>query len=641
MNGEVLMPNLTRLILHQCDGLRFLFSFSMATSLVQLTYLQIASCQIMEEILTNIGSNEENTDNIFPKLKHLQLQHLPSLTRFCSGSYVEFPSLELLHLEDCSELGVFIFQSKSENVTVGRQTEETDLQYFLLDEKVGFPRLESLMIYDMPKLRTMWHHQLAPDSFRKLKKVEVLRCHSLINIFAPSMMGRLNALDTLKIRQCKSLQVVFEQTYDTSTTQLRTFECPNMDYVVMDSCESLKNVFPASVAKGLQQLKVLIVWKCGILGEIVAKEGVETTPEFVFSKVTLVQFQYLPQLRSFYPGLHVSKWPSLKTLVFVECFQVEILTSEYSIFQERLDSGLVCTPIKQPFLLVDKGNPFPNMETLALDVNTEIWYEAYGPLLAELFRNLKSICFSCAHPQSFHFLKNLHNLEVLIVYGGPWKEIFVYEGTSSGEIDAVGRTLPHVKNLRLNKMEELMHLGIGNDNSESVFPNLEILEVYHCGRLKNLTSSAISFHRLTTLHVGGCEGLKYLIAYSVAKCLHQLKWLEVEDCESMIEIVASNGNEEDSGNNEIAFSCLQHFRVFNLPSLQGFCSSGNCTIRVPSLNSLIVEKCLIELKISPDGSLIQSSLRPERQQITEEVEEKKKEDDANETGGKQLIAHTN
>ncbi|KAL6285136.1 hypothetical protein ACE6H2_009526 [Prunus campanulata] len=641
MNGEVLMPNLTRLILHQCDGLRFLFSFSMATSLVQLTYLQIASCQIMEEILTNIGSSEENTDNIFPKLKHLQLQHLPSLTRFCSGSYVEFPSLELLHLEDCSELGVFIFQSKSENVTVGRQTEETDVQYFLLDEKVGFPRLESLMIYDMPKLRTMWHHQLAPDSFRKLKKVEVLRCHSLINIFAPSMMGRLNALDTLKIRQCKSLQVVFEQTYDTSTTQLRTFECPNMDYVVMDSCGSLKNVFPASVAKGLQQLKVLIVWKCGILGEIVAKEGVETTPEFVFSKVTLVQFQYLPQLRSFYPGLHVSKWPSLKTLVFVECFQVEILTSEYSIFQERLDSGLVCTPIKQPFLLVDKGNPFPNMETLALDVNTEIWYEAYGPLLAELFRNLKSICFSCAHPQSFHFLKNLHNLEVLIVYGGPWKEIFVYEGTSSGEIDAVGRTLPHVKNLRLNKMEELMHLGIGNDNSESVFPNLEILEVYHCSRLKNLTSSAIPFHRLTTLHVGGCEGLKYLVAYSVAKCLHQLKRLEVEDCESMTEIVASNGNEEDSGNNEIAFSCLQHFRVFNLPSLQGFCSSGNCTIRVPSLNSLIVEKCLIELKISSDGSLIQSSLRPERQQITEEVEEKKEEDDANETGGKQLIVHTN
>ncbi|BBG98628.1 NB-ARC domain-containing disease resistance protein [Prunus dulcis] len=412
MNGEVMMPNLTRLIVHGCSGLRFLFSFSMARSLVELTHLEIASCQIMEEIVTKIVSSEENTDNIFRKLKHLQLQHLPSLTRFCSGSYVEFPSLELLHLEDCSELGVFIFHSKSENVTAGKQTEErdmknyieTDVPYFLLDEKVGFPSLERLRIYDMHKLRTIWHRQLGIDSFRKLKIVHVRRCDSLINIFAPT-----------------------------------------------------------SVAKGLQQLSELYVQNCGILEEIVAKEGVETTPteEFVFPK----------------------------------------------------------------------GNPFPNLENL---------------------------------------------------------------------------------------------------------------KVYRCARLKNLTSSAISFGNLTTLDIWGCGGLKYLTTYSVAKRLQQLKNLEVEYCESMIEIVASNGDEQDSGNYyEIAFSSLQHLKLYDLPILRGFCSSEIFTIRVPSLNSLIVEKCLIELKISPDKSLIQSSSRPERQQITEEVEEKEvEEEDGYKTGGKQLIAHT-
>ncbi|CAB4271965.1 unnamed protein product [Prunus armeniaca] len=193
-------------------------------------------------------------------------------------------------------------------------------------------------------------------------------------------------------------------------------------------------------------------------------------------------------------------------------------------------------------------------------------------------------------------------------------------------------------------MKELMHLGIGNDNSESVFPNLEILNVNNCGRLKNLTSSIISFRNLTTLHVANCEGLKYLTTYSVAKCLHKLKSLEVENCESMIEIVASNEDEEDSRNYyEIAFSCLQHLKLYYLPSLRGCCSSGNCTVRVPSLNSLIVKECLIELEISPDGSLSQSGSRPERQQIIEEVEEKEEEeDDGNETGGMtQLIAHTN
>jgi len=207
------------------------------------------------------------------------------------------------------------------------------------------------MIYDMPKLMTIWHRQLAPDSFRKLKKVEVLRCRSLISIFAPSIMGRLNALDTLEIEECKSLQVVFEQTYDTSTTDLKTFECPNLDFVVMHSCASLKNIFPASVAKGLQQLCHLHVENCGLLEEIVAKEGVETTPEFVFPNVIFLRFRNLPQLRSFYPGLHVSKWPLLKGLSFFACGKVEIFASEYSRWQERRDSR---TPIKQPFLLVDK-----------------------------------------------------------------------------------------------------------------------------------------------------------------------------------------------------------------------------------------------------------------------------------------------
>ncbi|CAB4302268.1 unnamed protein product [Prunus armeniaca] len=647
MNGEVLIPNLTRLILHQCDGLRFLFSCSMARRLEQLKHLEISTCRMMEEIVSTSGYNQEHRDNMFCNLKSLNLQHLPSLTRFYSGSYIEFSLLETLHIKDCPRLGTFIFDRKSEITSIGKENDdrnskdnlETVIPSFLFDEKVGFPSLERLIIFDLPKLRTVWHCQLAPNSFRKLKEVVVLRCQGLINIFMPSMMGRLNALGTLVIKQCKSLQVVFDmgvvlgvkEAYGTSsTTQLKTFGCPNLNYVNINSCDNLKNIFPASLAKGLQQLNELSVENCGILEEIVAKDGLEMTPEFEFSKVTLVQLQRMPQLRIFYSGLHVSKWPLLKSLIVFECGKVEILASEYSRFQERLDSG---TPIKQPFLLVDKGNPFPNLEVLHLDKNAEIWYEAHSPLPAKLFINLKEFAFSCAHPQSFHFLEELHNLEKLVVYNGPWKEIFVYEGTSSREIDAVGRTLPHIKILYLNQMKELMHLGIGNDNSESVFPNLEILNVYNCGRLKNLTSSAISFHKLTTLHVANCEGLKYLTTYSVAKCLHQLKSLEVENCESMIEIVASNEDGEDSRNYyEIAFSRLQHLKLYYLPSLRGCCSSGNCTVRVPSLNSLIVKECLIELEISPDGSLSQSGSRPERQQIIEEVEEKEEEeDDGNET----------
>ncbi|CAN6700240.1 unnamed protein product [Malus baccata var. baccata] len=560
-NEKVMMPNLTTLTVHQCDSLRFLFSSSMAKCLRQLKNLKISNCQIMEEIV----GNEENTDYMFDKLSRLELQHLPNLTRFSSGSYIKFPSLAYLDLDDCTKLETFIFDAKSENITTNK--EERDIELF--DEKVGFPSLEMLYMWDLPKLKTIFHNQLHSDSFGKLRIMDVCRCHSLINIFGPSIMGRLNALETLQIKQCQSLQVV----YDTSsTTQLNCFE---------------------------------------------------------FSKVTYMMFEDLPQLRSFYPRLHVSNWPLLNTLNFKKCANVEIFASESSTYLDKLELGHP-TPMKQPFFLIEKGKSFINLEYLMLDENTEIWYEPYGSLPAELLSKIKSIYFATSHPKSDVFFENLQNIEDLRVLSAPWKELIVHnhQGSSSGEIHEV-ETFPRVKTLWLIDMPELIHLGMENSQpGVPVFPNLEILYLQKCGRLENLASTLISFRNLTSLAIRYCHGLQYLIPYSVAKNLQQLKEFEVESCERMVEIVVSN---RDDPENEITFSCLQHLKLFDLPSLQGFCT-GNYIFKVPSLpsNNLIVEKCpLIELTISL-GGLLQSDPRPERLQIAEETDDVQKLSDSKE-----------
>ncbi|CAN6700243.1 unnamed protein product [Malus baccata var. baccata] len=581
----VKMPYLTTLTVHQCDSLRFLFSSSMAKCLGQLKNLKISNCQIMEEIV----GNEENTDDMFDKLSRLELQHLPNLARFSSGSYIKFPSLAYLGLDDCTKLETFIFDAKSENITTNK--EERDIELF--DEKVGFPSLEMLWIQDLPKLKTIFHNQLHSDSFGKLRIMDVRRCHSLINIFGPSIMGRLNALETLQIVQCQSLQVVYNTS---STTQLNRFECPNLDSVWIDSCESLKNVFPTSVAKDLKQLNIFGVNNCGLMEEIVVKEeGPQTTyKEFEFPKVTTMKFDNLPQLRSFYPGLHVSNWPSLN------------------------------------------GKSFLNLEYLALDENMEIWYEPYGPLPTELLSKVKSIYFATSHPKSDVFFENLQNIEELSVLSTPWKELFVHnhQGSSRGEIHKV-ETLPRVKVLWVSDMPELIHLEILDtffQPGAPFFPNF--LCVHKCGGLENLASTLISFRNLTGFTIGDCHGLQYLIPYSVAKNLQQLRKLDVRYCERMVEIVASN---EDDPENEITFSCLQHLKLSYLPSLQGFCT-GNCIFKVPSLGTLDVEYCpLIELKISPDG-LLQSDPRPERLQIAEETDDVPMLSDSEESDHNQTVS---
>ena len=179
-------------------------------------------------------------------------------------------------------------------------------------------------------------------------------------------------------------------------------------------------------------------------------------------------------------------------------------------------------------LIIFQDKSFLNLEYLVLDENTEIWYESSGPLSVELLRKLKGFEFGTSHPKSDVFFKNLRNTEMLHVRPAPWKELFVHDhqGSSRGEIHEV-ETLPRLKILSLIDMPELIHLG--KDNSQPggpVFPNLELLYLEKCGRLENLASTLISFRNLTSLGLRDCHGLQYLIPYSVAKNLQQLKVLE-------------------------------------------------------------------------------------------------------------------
>jgi hypothetical protein len=62
----------------------------------------------------------------------------------------------------------------------------------------------------MGNLQIIWQKQLAVDSFRKLQFMKVEFCEKLINIFQSNMLTRFQSLKTLTITNCDSLQEVFE-----------------------------------------------------------------------------------------------------------------------------------------------------------------------------------------------------------------------------------------------------------------------------------------------------------------------------------------------------------------------------------------------------------------------------------------------
>ncbi|KAM5555422.1 disease resistance protein [Rosa sericea] len=660
INKKVVLPNLTTLSIQKCDHLRFLFSCSMAESFVALKHLKISKCQIMEEVVSTTREyNEENMNNMFCKLETLELEQLPCLGRICTGTRIEFLSLKKLVITFCKKLKAFICDPMIDKSTKvckeieERESEEspgveheTVSQYCLFDDKVRFPSLEDLAICALDELQTIWHNnQLADqDSFCRLKEVDVRNCKSLISIFPPSIMGRLNALERLQITFCGSLKVVFEvgginveeTRVNTSSPydQLKPLYCQNLEFLSIWVADSLKNIFPASLARGLQQLRHLSVVSCRDLLEIVGEEerGVElpTPPQFVFPKATDVSLQYLPQLKSFYPGKHTSKWPVLKKLEVSLSVKVKLSVLErLSVFQDKHESG----PVKSLFP-IDKGS-FPNLKELSVG-HMKIWHGT-SPIPAESFSNLKYLKFYYWAPFSQQatslFLQQLHNIERIEVISAPPEEIFVSEGNSScEEIHAAG-TLPSVRILVFSGCK-MFHLGKENSGSGGpIFPNLEVLEVMYSHELKNLDSSAISFRNLTTLKVVKCLGLDHLITYSVAKSLMQLTTMEVSECTSIAILVTTDG---DDAAKEITFSQLQVLTLHCLPNLQSFCSES-CTVKLPSLTTLSMIHC-DKVRLSYDDGKLQITSNHSDTKEDEEVVEGNESDEMGVLNGEIIIA---
>ncbi|XP_068340205.1 probable disease resistance protein At4g27220 isoform X4 [Pyrus communis] len=506
-DDKVGLPSLTRLIVHEY-GSRFLFSSSTARSLVQLKYLEVSGCHMMEEIVSTQEYGEENADGMFCKLQHLKLQYLQILSRFCSGNYIEFPSLESLEIVNCNVLETFICKPKSKSITVRRETKEdlkkTVVQYFLFDDKVGFPRLEGLFIRGLNKLTAIWHNQHVPGSLCRGDYTEDKHEASAQNL--------VKAV----IRECSNLQYILY--------------CPGIE-------------------------------------EISAKvEGVETTPEFVFPKVVYFKLEELPQLKSFYPGIHASKWPLLEELKVRRCDKLDILSVELSSFQKHVLGG-VSAPIKQSLFVIEKDS-FPKLDKLVLDGTMEIC----GDLLpAGVFRKLKSVEFYAPYSAVETSHEQGRSAEITLEGVSAWK----YQGSGG-----------------------LRHLWKENSRPACpVFPSLEILRVLGCIRIQDLVTSAISFQNLTTLEVVGCHRLKSLTNYSVAKTLMQLREMTLVNCKRMIKIVETSDGEDVAGN-EIAFSRLLHLKLSILPSLKDFCS-GNCIVKFPQLKTFFVRNCP-ELKISSE-----------------------------------------
>ncbi|XP_024630184.1 uncharacterized protein [Medicago truncatula] len=145
-----------------------------------------------------------------------------------------------------------------------------------------------------------------------------------------------------------------------------------------------------------------------------------------------------------------------------------------------------------------------------------------------------------------------------------------------------------IRKLWLFELEKLEHIWQEDfPLDHPLLQHLECFSVWSCPSLKYLIPSSTSFTNLTYLKVDSCKELIYLITYSTAKSLVQLKTLQIMNCEKLLDVVKID---EEKGEEDIIFENLEHLELTSLSSLRSF-YYGKQAFIFPSLFFFIVKGC--------------------------------------------------
>eukprot|EP00261_Vitis_vinifera_P039379 XP_019080622.1 PREDICTED: disease resistance protein At4g27190 isoform X1 [Vitis vinifera] len=561
-----------------CNGLKCLFSLSVARGLSRLEEIKVTRCESMVEMVSQ-GRKEikEAAVNVplFPELRSLTLEDLPKLSNFC---FEENPVL-----------------SKPPSTIVGPST----------------PPL------NQPEIRD---GQLLLSLGGNLRSLELKNCMSLLKLFPPSL---LQNLEELRVENCGQLEHVFdleELNVDDGHVEL----LPKLKELMLSglpklrhicNCDSSRNHFPSSMASApvgniifpklfhisleslpnltsfvspgyhsLQRLHhadldtpfpVLFDERVAfpslnfltISGlDNVKKIWPNQIPQDSFSKLEKVTISSCGQLLNIFPSSLLKRLQSLERLFVDDCssleavFDVEGTNVNVDLEELNVDDGHVeLLPKLKELMLIDlpklrhicncgsSRNHFPSSMASA-PVGNIIF-----PKLSDIFLNSLPNLTSFVSP-GYHSLQRLHHADL----DTPFPVVF---------------------------------------DERVAFPSLDCLYIEGLDNVKKIWPNQIpqdSFSKLEVVKVASCGELLNIFPSCMLKRLQSLERLSVHVCsslEAVFDVEGTNVNVDCSslGNTNVVPK-ITLLALRNLPQLRSF-YPGAHTSQWPLLKYLTVEMC--------------------------------------------------
>ncbi|XP_058002665.1 uncharacterized protein LOC110646590 [Hevea brasiliensis] len=195
--------------------------------------------------------------------------------------------------------------------------------------KVVFAILEKLEITDSYHGKKIWHSQVAPGSFGKLKELRIAFCGAVETVFPCGVWSNFKRLEVLSVQYCDSLQEIYqvqEEINVEETNVVAVFEFtelhiqglhnlkhiwnkdpqqgvafPHLRSVKVSNCKVLKDLFSASIGKGPLQLEDINIKNCCMMEEIIKSEvaGEAISNLISFPSLISIDLLKLPTLSKF------------------------------------------------------------------------------------------------------------------------------------------------------------------------------------------------------------------------------------------------------------------------------------------------------------------------------------------------------
>ncbi|XP_034899041.1 uncharacterized protein [Populus alba] len=288
--GHVSLRCLAHLYLDSLDKLAFIFTPSLAQSLPKLESLRISDCGELKHIIREEDGEREiiPESSCFPELKTLNISFCDKLEYVFPVSLshnrdgiIKFPQLRKLSLElrsNYSFLGPrnFDAQLPLKHLTIEGH-EEVGNWLAQLQQNGFLQRLESVHLDDCGDVRAPFPAKLL-QALKNLESVKIKDCKSLEEVFElgeadegsseEKELPLLSSLTQLQLSKLPELKCIWKG--PTGHVSLRSLAC-----LYLDSLDKLAFIFTPSLAQRLPKLESLRISDCGELKHIIREEDGE------------------------------------------------------------------------------------------------------------------------------------------------------------------------------------------------------------------------------------------------------------------------------------------------------------------------------------------------------------------------------